>query len=96
MEEKGNHRKGRGFAIGLALGIPLGIPIGLVMDNLAVGPVIGIAIGTGLGIAMERSYRNREETETTEFLRKKKIVRILIAGLLAAVLIALTILYLIA
>ena len=96
MEDKGRYRKGRGFAIGLALGIPLGMPIGLVMDNLALGPAIGVAIGAGLGAALEQAYRKREEMETPEILRRKKITRAIIIGLLGLGVIALAVAYFLA
>jgi hypothetical protein len=83
MEDKNRYPKGRGFAIGLAMGIPLGMPIGLVLGNLALGPAIGVAIGAGLGMALERAYRKREDTETPEIIRRRKITIAIIFGLLA-------------
>ena len=84
------------MALGIAIGIPLGIPIGLAMDNLAVGPAIGLALGAGIGVALESSYRNREEVETPDVSRKKKIQRLVLTGLIAFLLFVLVILYIVA
>ncbi len=77
----------------MALGIPLGFPIGIAMDNLAIGPVIGVAIGAGLGAALESAYLKREQTEDPVRARKRRYIVILVAGLAAGVLIALTLIY---
>ena len=80
MDEKEKKQKGKYFAIGIAIGLPLGIPVGIALQNIAIGPVIGISIGVALGAILEARYnKSGEDLLPTG---RRKIVSILLIGII--------------